>query len=222
VLISIPYQERVQGGRIMTPYIIVIITGVSYLINVLASLFLRKIKKNTRNTCLSGNKIAEIILTSNQLTYIKINKSETEGNHYYEPFLKVIVLGPDVYDRKTIYSLAVGCHEACHAIRFQYLRLLTLPATSIAIYILIPLLILAFFIQLPIFHGIVLLFYLLIFLIRLIVEVIDEVHINRIALQMLHNLKLLSQEEMSETQKLYRFFNFTYFASLPLKVFFNR
>lgn len=206
----------------MTPYVILIITGLSFLINFLASYYLSNIVKNTRSASMSGDEVANTILNLNHISNVKVRKIDIAGENDYDPILKVIQLSPDVYGCKTIYSIAVGSHEACHAVDFQYYRFLFIPVTFFVKYIFIPLFLLSFFIDSNLFHGIVLLVYLSLLLLKLIVEVVDEFHINRMSVHTLKHFQLVSPDEVTETKKLYRFFNFSYLVSLPLMILFNR
>lgn len=206
----------------MTPYIIIFVTGLSFLLNVIASHSLKKIANDTREATISGDKMALSLLALKQINSVKIRKSETLGENYYDPLIKVIQLDPNVFGRQTIYSLAVGSHEACHAIKFQYLRFLLVPVSMIAKFVFIPLFLLAFFIDSPMYHGFVLLFYVLLLFIKLIIEVLDEVQINSMSIKLMQQSQVIPHHEIQETKKIYRFFNYTYLASLPLKVIFHR
>lgn len=171
---------------------------------------------------MSGDELAKWILTKHKQRHIKIRQTEIIGENLYDPFLKVILFGPDVYGKKTVYSIAVGSHEACHALRFQYFRFLFIPISVIAKYIFIPLLLVSLFFNFPVLHGTVLILYVGLILIKFQIEVFDEIKVNQLSIKLLSQNKLITDTEILETKKLYRFFNYTYFASLPLKIVLNR
>ena len=202
----------------MTPYIILLITTISFLLNMIASSTLKRLVERAREATVSGDEIARAILRMNKQQNVKIRRTDVIGENLYDPLIKVIVLDPEVYGRKTTYALAVGCHEACHALKFQFLRFVFTPISLIAKYIFIPLFLLAFFIDSSLLHHSVLLIYIFLFILRLIIEVFDEVKINTMSIRLLHKSKLVCFEEIKEAQKLFYFFNFTYLASLPLKI----
>ena len=205
--------------RRMTPYFIIILTVVSYLLNRLAALVLFKIIKNTGTSTMSGDDIARRILEINQVKGVKIKEMENTGEDLYDPILRVIQLGRNVYGCKTIYSLAVGCHEACHAIDFQYLRFFSIPVSLMTKFVFIPLFLLSLFFHSWILQGVILVIYVILFLFRLFVEVLDEVHINKFALKALIQMQTVRDEEIIETKRYFRYFNITYITSLPLKIF---
>lgn len=203
----------------MTPYIILLVTILSYLLNRLASMYLIKVNKTSRESRFSGDEIALRVLGANCIKNVKVKKMDRAGEDLYNPILKVIQLGPDVYGCKTIYSVAAGSHEACHAVDFQYLRFLYIPLYMFTKFVFFPLFLVSFFIHSPILHFIVLILYLAIFLFKFIVEVLDEVHINRLAFKTLKRYQLVDPGELSETKRVFRSFNLTYLTSLPLKIF---
>ncbi|WP_187118961.1 zinc metallopeptidase [Bacillus marasmi] len=206
----------------MTPYAILLITIVSFLLNLHASDRLTRIATKSFAANFSGDEIAEKILKAQKHPHIKIRQTDTIGDHLYDPLIKVIQLGPDVFGCKTIYSVAVGSHEACHAVKFQYFRFFSVPVAFIVKFVFIPLFILSFFIKAPFLHGMVLFLYASLFLMKLLIEVLDEVRINRLSIKILNQNHFISLTELCETKKIYRFFNYTYFASLPLKIVLNR
>jgi uncharacterized protein len=209
----------ISGGRRMTSFIILFVTILSYLLNRLAALYLRRVTKATGVSRFSGDEIALMVLKANKIENVKVKPMEKAGEDQYNPLLKIIQLGPDVYGCKTIYSVAAGSHEACHAVDFQYLRFLYIPLSMLTKFVFLPLFLLAFFIQSFLLHVVVWLIYLSLFLFKFIVEVLDEVHINRLAIKTLIQFNLVEPEDLLETKKVFRSFNLTYLTSLPLKIF---
>lgn len=206
----------------MTPYVILLISIISFLLNSHASGRLTYLSTKSIHSSFSGEEIAERVLATQKLRHVKIRKTDQIGENFYDPMIKVIQLGPDIFGCRTIYSIAVGSHEACHALKFQYFRFIFLPITLIIKYAFSPLFLLSFFIDATILHRLVLFLYVCLLFVKLLFEVLDEVRINRLSIRILSQNKLVSLTELSETKKIYRFFNYTYFASLPIKIVLNR
>lgn len=73
---------------------------------------------NVKNDCeLTGAEAAKKILQKNGLS--NVNVFETSGilTDYYDPKKKIVVLSSDIYNSKTISSIAVAAHECGHAIQ---------------------------------------------------------------------------------------------------------
>lgn len=113
-------------GNIST---ILIIVGL--LISVTASIFVKvmysKYKKKDNHRGLTGFDVARTILDKNGLKDVLI--LETSGNlsDHYDPTKKVVKLSNDIYNGKTIASIAIAAHECGHAIQdkenYSFLKL---------------------------------------------------------------------------------------------------
>ena len=108
---------------------ILIIVGV--LVTTLASVFVNamysKYKKKDNHLGLTGFDVARKILDKKGLKDVLV--LETSGNlsDHYDPTKKVVKLSSDIYNGKTIASIAVSAHECGHAIQdkenYSFLRL---------------------------------------------------------------------------------------------------
>ena len=107
---------------------LLIIAGV--LIMTLASIFVNamysKYKKQENKRGITGFDVARKILDKNGLKDVLV--LETSGNlsDHYDPTKKVVKISSDIYNGKTIASIAVAAHECGHAIQdkenYSFLR----------------------------------------------------------------------------------------------------
>ena len=100
-----------------------IVLLVAFLIVLSSSLILKIIykifsnKDNINNV--SGYEAAKKILKDNDLEEIKVGKIGGELSDYYSNREKQIMLSTDIYDDKSIASVAVAAHECGHAIQYK-------------------------------------------------------------------------------------------------------
>ena len=100
-----------------------IVLLVAFLIVLSSSLILKIIykifsnKDNINNV--SGYEAAKKILKDNDLEEIKVGKIGGELSDYYSNSEKQIMLSTDIYDDKSIASVAVAAHECGHAIQYK-------------------------------------------------------------------------------------------------------
>ena len=100
-----------------------IVLLVAFLIVLSSSLILKIIykifsnKDNINNV--SGYEAAKKILKDNDLEEIKVGKIGGELSDYYSYGEKQIMLSTDIYDDKSIASVAVAAHECGHAIQYK-------------------------------------------------------------------------------------------------------
>lgn len=197
----------------MTPFILFVLMLISYLLNSAASRNLQIQARNTQSTWLSGEEAAKKVLSIKNIKDVSIQNTELEGDDYYNPVNKSIQLGADVYNKKNVYAMAIGAHEAIHAADYQYLRYLNVPISKIKKLIFLPLFVLSFFISSTILHGCVIGLFIFFVLFKLLVEVLDEVRTNKGAMNMLKQLKV-PERELNEAKKIYKKMNLTYFSGL--------
>ena len=100
-----------------------IVLLVAFLIVLSSSLILKIIykifsKKDNINN-VSGYEAAKKILKDNDLEEIKVGKIGGELSDYYSNSEKQIMLSTDIYDDKSIASVAVAAHECGHAIQYK-------------------------------------------------------------------------------------------------------
>ncbi len=85
-----------------------------------------KYMKVKNDSELTGAETAKMILKKNGLS--NVNVYETRGilTDYYDPKKKIVVLSSDIYNSKSISSMAVAAHECGHAIQdkenYKFLR----------------------------------------------------------------------------------------------------
>lgn len=100
-----------------------IVLLVAFLIVLSSSLILKIIykifsnKDNINNV--SGYEAAKKILKDNDLEEIKVGKIGGELSDYYSNGEKQIMLSTNIYDDKSIASVAVAAHECGHAIQYK-------------------------------------------------------------------------------------------------------
>jgi Zn-dependent membrane protease YugP len=100
-----------------------IVLLVAFLIVLSSTLILKIIykifsnKDNINNV--SGYEAAKKILKDNDLEEIKVGKIGGELSDYYSNGEKQIMLSTDIYDDKSIASVAVAAHECGHAIQYK-------------------------------------------------------------------------------------------------------
>jgi Zn-dependent membrane protease YugP len=82
----------------------------------LKSAFARGSELRTRSN-LSGAEAARMILDSNGLRSVQVERISTMLGDHYDPREKVLRLSPDVYDGRSVSSVGVAAHEAGHALQ---------------------------------------------------------------------------------------------------------
>lgn len=63
----------------------------------------------------SGAQLARHLLDSNQLQHVKVE--EIEAGDHYDPLEKIIRLGPDNFNGRSLTAVTVAAHEVGHAIQ---------------------------------------------------------------------------------------------------------
>lgn len=106
-----------------------------------------KYKQIKNDNGISGMEVARKILDANGLNDIKVVSTHGNLTDHYDPKRKVIRLSNDIYQGRTIASMAVAAHECGHAIQdkegYLYMRIRSLiypivnVATSFSYYIII-------------------------------------------------------------------------------------
>ncbi|PDZ95034.1 hypothetical protein CON36_30580 [Bacillus cereus] len=213
----IAYEYR-KGGEQMIPYTILGLVAASILINFIVYKKLTKISKEIKPSSISGEDMAQRILGENQIHDIKIEKTDKVGDNYFHPIHKRIQLGPEVYGMKTIYSLTIGSHEACHAVDYNYFRFLNLKISKFKNFVFLPAFVLSFFVDVSWFQSCVLWSYVALVAFYFFVEVCDELATNRRAYRALEQFKGLSKDELREVKKVQRVMNLTYLTSIPSSI----
>ncbi len=87
---------------------------------------------------LSGKEVAELMLSNNGITDVRVISVEGQLTDHYNPTDKTVNLSPDVYNGRSVAAAAVAAHECGHAIQhaksyaFLQMRSSLVPVVSIA------------------------------------------------------------------------------------------
>ena len=65
----------------------------------------------------TGSELANHFINRFELDGVIVEKGKTDENHY-DPSGRVVCLSPDVFDGKSLTSVAVATHEIGHTIQF--------------------------------------------------------------------------------------------------------
>ena len=75
---------------------------------------------------LTGAEAAKMILKKNGLSNVNVYETSGTLTDYYDPKKKMVVLSSDIYNSKSVSSVAVAAHECGHAIQdkenYKFLR----------------------------------------------------------------------------------------------------
>lgn len=75
---------------------------------------------------LTGAEAAKMILKKNGLSNVNVYETNGTLTDYYDPKKKMVVLSSDIYNSKSVSSVAVAAHECGHAIQdkenYKFLR----------------------------------------------------------------------------------------------------
>ena len=75
---------------------------------------------------LTGAEAAKMILKKNGLSNVNVYETSGTLTDYYDPRKKMVVLSSDIYNSKSVSSVAVAAHECGHAIQdkenYKFLR----------------------------------------------------------------------------------------------------
>ena len=75
---------------------------------------------------LTGAEAAKMILKKNGLSNVNVYETSGTLTDYYDPRKKMVVLSSDIYNSKSVSSIAVAAHECGHAIQdkenYKFLR----------------------------------------------------------------------------------------------------
>ncbi|MDI6807706.1 MAG: zinc metallopeptidase [Candidatus Eisenbacteria bacterium] len=166
----------------------------------------------------TGREIATLILHNNQITDVKVEKSQGFLSDHFDPKKGVIRLSPNIFDSSSVAAIGVAAHEAGHAIQHseRYFPLVArhaiFPVVSIGNWLAVPLVILGFILgQMQLIDlGI------LIFSIVVLFQVITlpvEFNASRRALLQLENGGYLIEGELGSAKKVLNAAALTYVAA---------
>ena len=98
--------------------LILIPIGMVFLAQMLLTANYKKYSKMPNSRGLSGYEVARKILDSNGLSNVEIYQGKGQLSDFFDPTRNIIQLSPDVYQGRSIASLAVAAHEVGHAIQY--------------------------------------------------------------------------------------------------------
>lgn len=85
-----------------------------------------KYMKAKNESELTGAEAAKMILKKNGLSNVNVYETSGTLTDYYDPRKKMVVLSSDIYNSKSVSSVAVAAHECGHAIQdkenYKFLR----------------------------------------------------------------------------------------------------
>ena len=104
--------DSAQWALILIPIVLVLVVQ-----GILQSRY-NKYSKMPNNRGMSGYEVARRILDSNGLSNVEIFQGHGQLSDYFDPTKNLIKLSPDVYNGRSIASLAIAAHEVGHAIQY--------------------------------------------------------------------------------------------------------
>lgn len=167
----------------------------------------------------TGADAARMILDSNGLYHVRIERVSGNLTDHYDPKAEVIRLSDSVYGSASVAAVGVAAHEAGHAVQHAtgYLpikiRSAIIPVTQIGSQLSIPLILLGFLFQLKplVFVGI--LFYATAALFQLVTLPV-EFNASFRAMKVLEQSEMLAGDELAGAGKVLRAAAMTYVAAL--------
>ena len=167
----------------------------------------------------TGADAARMILDSNGLYHVRIERVSGNLTDHYDPKAEVIRLSDSVYGSASVAAVGVAAHEAGHAVQHAtgYLQIkirsAIIPVTQIGSQLSIPLILLGFLFQLKplVFVGI--LFYATAALFQLVTLPV-EFNASSRAMKVLEQSEMLAGDELAGAGKVLRAAAMTYVAAL--------
>ena len=98
---------------------------------------------------ITGKEMAEMILASNGIYDVRVERLQKNGGDHYDPKSKAIRLSPEVFDNSSITAVGAAAHEAGHAVQHSesyfplVVRNTVIPVTQFVSWLPIPLLIIS-------------------------------------------------------------------------------
>ena len=207
-------------GMYMDPTYILVIIGL--IITLIASANVKntfnKYDKVSSRRGITGAECARKILDANGLYHVRIELGQGKLTDYFSPKENLIKLSQATYNSTSIAALGVAAHECGHAIQHQVgyvpikLRNGIVPFVNICSYAAIPLILLGIILSqygLAMF-GVIL--YSAVFAFQLI-TIPTETNASARAVQTLHSMAILDEDELVGTKNVRTAAALTYFAS---------
>lgn len=167
----------------------------------------------------TGADAARMILDSNGLYHVRIERIPGNLTDHYDPRDEVIRLSDSVYASASVAAVGVAAHEAGHAVQHAVgygpikIRTVIIPMTKIGSQLSIPLILLGFLFQFQplVFVGI--LFYATAALFQLVTLPV-EFNASSRAMKVLEESEMLEAEELTGARKVLSAAAMTYVAAL--------
>ena len=219
------YGYGYGGGYMGASYILVIIGALLCLITsgLVKSTF-NKYAKVMSSSGMTGSEVAEAILRKNGVFDVKVERVAGSLTDNFNPAAKTVNLSETVYGSSSISAISVAAHECGHAVQHNEdyfplkVRSAILPAASFGskfgLWIVIAGLIISFFRPL-VFIGVVLFAFGVLFQ---IVTLPVEFDASRRALEILSQMGILREDEMTGARKVLRSAAMTYVASAAASI----
>lgn len=167
----------------------------------------------------TGTDAARMILDSNGLYHVRIERVHGNLTDHYDPKDEVIRLSDSVYGSASVAAVGVAAHEAGHAVQHATgyvpirIRSAIIPITQIGSQLSIPLILLGFLFQFQplVFAGI--LFYATAALFQLVTLPV-EFNASSRAMKVLEQSEMLTGDELTGAARVLRAAAMTYVAAL--------
>jgi Zn-dependent membrane protease YugP len=114
----------------------------SILVTVFSQIYLsvvfKKFSKLENSKQLSGDEVANILLKKEGVSTVGVSKSPAKLSDHYDPINKSVGLSNDIFNSRSMLSLAVAAHEVGHAVqdhknyKFLKLRSSIFPVVSVS------------------------------------------------------------------------------------------
>ena len=98
---------------------------------------------------ITGREMAELILSSNGIYDVRVERLQENSGDHYDPKSKAIRLSSDVFDKASVTAVGIAAHEAGHAVQHNTgyfplrIRNFVIPVTQFVSWLPIPLLIIS-------------------------------------------------------------------------------
>lgn len=167
----------------------------------------------------TGADVARMILDSNGLQHIRLERVAGSLTDHYDPKGAVIRLSNSVYGSTSVAAIGVAAHEAGHAVQYAQgygpikLRAAIIPATQIGSQLAIPLVLIGFIFEMQPLVTAGILFYSLAAFFQLVTLPV-ELNASSRAMAVLDRAAILEGEELTGAQKVLKAAALTYVAAL--------
>ncbi len=167
----------------------------------------------------TGAEVARMILDSNGLHHIRLERVSGSLTDHYDPKGQVIRLSDSVYGSTSVAALGVAAHEAGHAVQYAEgygpikLRTAIIPATQIGSQLAVPLVLLGFVFEMQPLVTAGILFYSLAAVFQLVTLPV-EFNASSRAMAVLEQAAILEGEEVTGARKVLKAAALTYVAAL--------